>query len=160
MEDTQEWLWKRIRERETCTRICKEFATRICELENDLDVVQLEEQSSPLEGTKRRRKSMTLDIDDILCLSQEEAREDLRSIMEDGGVCVLVEDDIVHVGGQSFRKGDRVRVTMNNEEFIGTISSVSDGDMVFKTRDYRRLKLLFDDVRSARSSIAKLEDSS
>lgn len=73
-KEFQEKLRRTVEQKEIHTSICKDFIKKMYELENDLDLALFEEENGSGESIKRRRKSVTLDMDDILCISTEEAR--------------------------------------------------------------------------------------
>lgn len=156
-EEFQEKLRKSVEQKQLYLGICKEFARKIYELENSLDTILVEEESNNGEAVKRRRKSVAVDIEDILCISADDIREDLQDIFEGGKIAVTVEGGVLQVGNETFVRGERIKVIMNKERFVGVISTVGDEDVVFKTKDHKRIKIPLDDIRSSRSSVTKLE---
>lgn len=160
MESFQDDLRRRVERLEKRGAVHKDFVRKMCELEDELDLACLEEENGAPDGNKRRRRSTTLDVDDIMCTPVEEAGKDLQEILGGEAPDVFVENSTLNVKGKTFSKGDKVRITINKGEVVGTILSVGEGDVVLRTKDHRRLKVLLEDMRSTRSSIAATDEDS
>ncbi|UYI26688.1 hypothetical protein J0A71_03g05240 [Encephalitozoon cuniculi] len=155
----QSSLSRQIERKERYAKVCKIFVKRMCDLEDELDLASAESQRSAAEGTKRRRRSTTLDVDEILYTAADEAAKDLQKISEEKGLDAFIENNTLNVKGHVFSKGDKIKAMVNRDEFAGIIISVGEEDIVLKTKDYKRLKILLEDIRSTRSSIMALNES-
>ncbi|KAH9411731.1 hypothetical protein HK407_04g08420 [Ordospora pajunii] len=149
-----------IKQRRREAELSKRFVKMTCDLEDELDIVLAEDETANGEGVKRRRRSVTLDIDDILSISAEEARNDLHMICGEKNYKMFIKNSTLVVDGGTFVKGDAIRVSVNQEEHVGTITSVEENGIVVKTKGFKRLKILLDDMREIGSSIVLLENES
>ncbi|ADM12140.1 uncharacterized protein Eint_090100 [Encephalitozoon intestinalis ATCC 50506] len=149
-------LRRRIEQKKRQGAMYKDFIRKIYDLEDELDFISSEEQKNMVEGTKRRRRSTTLDVDEILYITGDEIAKDLRRILEGEDLDVFVENNTLNVKGSMFTKGDKIKATINGDEFVGTIISMSEEDIVLKTKHYKRLRILLEDMRLAKSSIVAI----
>lgn len=159
VEGLEDSLRKRVQERKRDAAMYKDFVKRMYDLENELDFISAEDQKSMVENTKRRRRSTTLDVDEILYTAVDEAAKDLRKIL--GGekdLDAFIENNALNIKGSVFTKGDKIKVRIKREEFVGAIVSIGEEDIILKTKEYKRLKILLDDIRSTKSSIIPINE--
>ncbi|KAM0671872.1 hypothetical protein CWI42_040090 [Ordospora colligata] len=149
-----------IKQRRREAELSKKFVKMACDLEDELDMVLAEDEAGNGEGLKRRRRSVTLDIDDILSISVEETRNDLHMICGEKNYKMFIKNSTLVVDGGTFVKGNIIKVSVNQEEHVGTITSVEENGIVVKTKGFKRLKILLDDMRAIGSSIMLLKNES
>lgn len=154
----QERFRRSVEEREIRSSVCKEFIGKMHELEDELEAAGVVEEPNSVESTKRRRKTMALDMDDILYLPPEEVRRDVQAILGCRSLDVFVEEDALHVENEVFMKGNRVVVVVDGEKHAAIVSLVGEDDVVFKTKEYRRIKISLDNLRLGEASVSVAED--
>ncbi|KAG5858733.1 hypothetical protein KMI_11g16880 [Encephalitozoon hellem] len=157
-EDLEDSLGKRVEDMKRDADMYKDFVRKMYGLEDELDLISVEDQKSIVESAKRRRRSTTLDVDEILYAAVDEAAKDLRMIEGKKDTDVFIENSTLNVKGRAFTKGDKIKVTINKEVFAGAIISIGEEDVILKTKDYKRVRILLDDIRSTKSSIVPINE--
>lgn len=136
-----------------------------CEKENLLEIDRLERFYKKFSANKSTNKSMRSDERKRkkrnCFLTDEEISYDLSKITAaykgKKTKNVTVNNGILKINGEEFKKGDDIKANIMDEFYIGTISGMNFSEIIIKTRMGGKLRIQTSSLRNGRAGIFKAE---